>query len=313
MIHEKWADYSAGYPAGAALVAAGFTGIIGYIGLGSGPKLITGAVYRDAIAHGLRVLLCAELSVHDAEGGYPAGVTNAQKALADARSKGIPDSVGIAAVCDEHLTNAQISTCVDYVRGFRDVLGARTGAYGFAEFVDAVHAQGYASWWWKCGAAPTTAEAAWITFWQQNTGSIVVNKIAVDIDVQYNPVGDDMPLTAADANTVLMGNVDAHYAPGSPEAVRAIAQGAKANPDGSVDETHPFAEWFTVLCDRVTTLANRPTPVATLSADQVTSLTAAVTSAVTTAAGGLSLAVSPADVATLAKATADEFAARLAA
>lgn len=49
------------------------------------------------------------------------------------------------------------------------------------------------------------------------------------------------------------------------------------------------------------------------TADQVAVLTSAVTSAVTTAAGGLSLAVSPADVATLAKATADEFAARLAA
>jgi hypothetical protein len=186
----KWADYI-GYPGGAALAGAGFAGVARYVGLGSTSKRITAAEYQDLVAHGIQVLLVCELNTHDAEGGYAAGVSNATAALADARAKGIPDSVGIAAACDEHLTSAQIAAAVDYVRGFRDVLGqARTGAYGFAEFVDAVHAAGYVSWLWKCGAAPTTAESSWITFWQRNAGTTTqtVNRVVVDIDDQETAI-----------------------------------------------------------------------------------------------------------------------------
>jgi Domain of unknown function (DUF1906) len=311
MTAPKWADYSAGYPGGAALVAAGFVGIIAYVGLGSGPKLITAADYQDAIAHGLRVLLVAELDIRDAEGGYPAGVTNAQKALADARSKGIPDSVGIAATCDEHLTPAQISTCVDYVRGFRDVLGqARTGAYGFAEFVDAVHSQGYAGWWWKSGAAPTASESQWVTFWQQNTGAVVVNKISVDVDQQFNPVGADLTPEEHTWQEAILRMLQSIYVygfkalPADLTTVPPWQNGGDLSWLDRREATQLTAEQATDADVKAKTLVLAP--------DQIAALQSAVSSAVTAAVSGLSLAVSPADVVAVAKATADEFAKRLA-
>lgn len=193
---KKWADYSGGYPGGAALKAAGFTGVIRYVGIGRSTKRITGAEYRDLVAHGLEVLLVCELDTHDAEGGYNAGVSNARAALADARNLGIPDSVGIAAAADEHLNSAQVAVAVQYVRGFHDVLGeARTGAYGFAELVDAVHPTGYAGWTWKCGTGPTGAEGSWLTFWQRNVAPTTetVNGVIVDIDDEELPLAQPVP------------------------------------------------------------------------------------------------------------------------
>jgi hypothetical protein len=192
MAIATWADYSGGYPGGAALRAAGIAGVIRYVGLGSSSKRITRAEYLDLVANGIEVRLVAELGTHDAEGGYAAGVANARAALADARALGIPDTVGIAAACDEHLTSAQVPTAVQYAHGFADVLGTdRAGAYGFAEFVDAVHAADIVGWWWKCGSAPTAAEAAWITFWQRNAGQTTqtINRVLVDIDDEENTIG----------------------------------------------------------------------------------------------------------------------------
>jgi Domain of unknown function (DUF1906) len=347
MAAPKWADYSAGYPGGAALVAAGFVGIIAYIGIGSGPKLITAADYHDAVAHGLKVLLCAELSTRDAEGGYQAGISNALKALNDARSKGIPDSVGIAAVCDEHLTPAQISACVDYVHGFRDVLGqARTGAYGFAEFVDAVHQAGYADWWWKCGAAPTASESQWITFWQQNFGSTVVNKIAVDIDLQFNPISAPTLPPKASVEDMWKFLVDSS----TEQADGSYTRCAELRPDGTligcdwldadskVKENSMTAsvrgvpaivfEDYVVNSDRVKAatvslgsllgaLAQISVSTSALTPADVSALASSVTAAVTAAVKALPLQINPADVAAVAKASADatvaEFASRLAA
>lgn len=197
-----WVDYSGGRPGGAALKAAGITGAIRYVSAGSAGKLVTAAEYADLVAHGVQVLLVYELGVHDAEGGYTQGAAHAQAALSTARAYGIPDSVGIAAAADEHLTAGQVPAAVDYVRGFRDVLGKnRTGAYGFAEFVDAVHTAGYAGWYWKCGSAPSAAESGWVNFWQRNTGQTtqVINGIICDLNEERIPVtGVDMPLTNDD-------------------------------------------------------------------------------------------------------------------
>lgn len=199
-----WVDYSAGRPGGAALKAAGITGAIRYVSAGNAGKLITAAEYADLVAHGVQVLLVYELGVHDAEGGYTQGAAHAQAALSTARAYGIPDTVGIAAAADEHLTAGQIPAAVDYVRGFRDVLGqARTGAYGFEEFIAAVHAAGWASWHWKCGSAPTAAERAWVTFWQRNTGQTTqtINGVVCDLNDQINPLPEEITMDWTDELT----------------------------------------------------------------------------------------------------------------
>lgn len=344
----KAADYSGGYPGGAALRAAGFAIVIRYVGLGSPGKRITAAEYRDLVANGIQVLLVAELGVHDAEGGYPAGVVNAQAALADARRLGIPDSVGIAAACDEHLTTAQITTCVDYVRGFHDVLGqGRTGAYGFAEFVDAVHAQGYAGWWWKAGAAPTAAESTWVSFWQQNTGTQTVNHVAVDIDLQYHQVGtptpplkgsnEDMWKFLVDSGTIQTNGTYTRCAELRPDGTligcdwldikakiaenNGLTASVRGVPTGQYEDyvanSNAVKASTAALISLPAALAKISVGASAVTPDQLAALEQGVASAVTAAVSGLSLAVSPADVAVIARASADAtatlFATRLAA
>jgi hypothetical protein len=194
----QWADYSGGRPPGVALKAAGFSGVLRYVGLGSGSKRINAAEYRELTAAGVQVLLVAELGTGDAWGtgsddDYARGRANAQAALQDARTAGVPDSVGIAAAADAHATTQwQINDAVAYTRGFRDVLGlARTGFYGFSETLNAVHDAGVASWFWRCGSQPNAQEKTWVNFWQRNTAPTVrvVSGISCDINEQYNPVG----------------------------------------------------------------------------------------------------------------------------
>jgi hypothetical protein len=190
----RWADYATGRPPAAAVKAAGFGGVIRYVGIGGGGTLpykrITAAEYQDHVRNGLQVLLVCEASTTDAWGGYNAGVTNAKAALNDARALRIPDSVGIAAAADAHAANqAQIDAAVAYARGFQDVLGkARTGFYGFSETVTAVRNAGIGSWYWRCGSQPSAAEKTWTHLWQRNDGTTKVAGTTVDINEQYIPI-----------------------------------------------------------------------------------------------------------------------------
>lgn len=208
----QWADYSAGRPSGKALLAAGFGGVIRYVGLGSASKRITANEYADLTRSGVQVLLAAELATGDAWGAnadtvaaYARGKAYAQMALGDARSLGIPDSVGIAACADAHAVSAaQIACCVEYAKGFRDVLGyGRTGFYGFGETSRAVHTAGVASWHWRCGSEPSKAEQQWLHFWQRNKAPTtrIVSGVTCDINEQYNDVAVRPPLVTATTTT----------------------------------------------------------------------------------------------------------------
>jgi len=187
-----WADYSDRPPGGAALLAAGFSGVIRYCGRPGLTKNISAAEYQDLVNHGLQVLLVFEHFQNDVTRGRQAGIDNARAALADARACGIPDRVGIAAASDQHLTSAQVSAGLRYQAGFAEVLGlARTGVYGFGEYVNAVRAAGTASWFWQAGHAP--AANSGVHFWQRNAGhtQVVLNNTTCDIDDQLLPLGED--------------------------------------------------------------------------------------------------------------------------
>lgn len=193
----QWADYSGGRPSGTALKAAGFGGVIRYIGLGNEGKQINAPEYRGLVADGIQVLLVAELGTGDAWGtdtddDFGRGASYARIALADARANGIPDSVPIACAADAHAAAFQIDDVVRYARGFESVLGkGRTGFYGFQETLTAVHNAGVGSWYWRCGSAPSTAEKTWTNFWQRNAGETrrTVSGVQCDINEQYLPIG----------------------------------------------------------------------------------------------------------------------------
>lgn len=183
-----WADY-VGYPGGAALRAAGYVGAIRYVGIGSGGKRLTAAELADLTSHGLQVLGVAESTATEANNGYAAGVADARAVLADPVSNGLPFIFA---------TNDQTSYSqadVDYVAGFASVLGpARTGAYGFHDFLTAVRAAGHAAVFWQCGDPPNmTGTQGWVHFWQrQGTPGNGTDGPAVPATVQAGGVNCDI-------------------------------------------------------------------------------------------------------------------------
>ncbi|MEV4604793.1 glycoside hydrolase domain-containing protein [Amycolatopsis sp. NPDC049253] len=202
----RWADYSGGRPSGAALKAAGFSGALRYIGLGSEGKQLSAAEYRDLVATfgASNVLLVAEAGTADAWGtdtddDYARGLANGRTALADARATGVPDGVGLACAADAHAQAFQVDDVVRYAKGFRDAVGqARCGFYGFAETLAAVHGAGVGSWYWRCGSEPTAAEKTWVHFWQRNSAPtrVTVAGVPCDINEVYRiptTEEDDMP------------------------------------------------------------------------------------------------------------------------
>lgn len=319
----KWADYSGGRPSGAALHNAGFVGVIRYVGIGGSAKRLTKGEYANLVANGVQVKLVCELGIHDAEAGYAAGVANAKAARQDATSLGVPPNVTIYAAADEHMTASQVSAAVQYVKGFRDVLGvAQTGAYGFAEFVDAVHSAGYASEFWKSGSKPTASET-FVTFWQRNAGTTTqsVDGVVVDIDDQLLALNqeDDLPLSADDVAAVAKAvwgyqnaaSGDAADMHGTLTALPTAAQVwayKSANPAApDALDMHAVLTSVPAKVDAVATaVAKVPTtpPVATVDAAALASvMQAAVETAVAAGLSGLQLAVSDSAVAAIAAAS----------
>lgn len=185
----RWYDFSAGWPGAAAIKASGAVGILVYIGEGSQGKRITGAQYRQAIAAGLLVRFVCELNIHDAEVGWVRGVEFAHATLADFDARGIPRDQFVACAADEHLTQAQLPTAVDFARGFESVIGAKAGCYGFREFIRACIGV-VGSWYWLAGSPPPADLDDWVLFWQRNDGTTWVSGIQVDINEQLLPVED---------------------------------------------------------------------------------------------------------------------------
>lgn len=204
----RWADFSGRPPGAAALKAAGFVGVLRYIGLGSEGKQIHRAEWEDYLRHGLLVLLVAELGTNDAWAAlddYATGRARAELALADVRAEAPasvdPGRVRISCAADAHASSAgQISDAVAYSRGFASVLGVgQSGFYGFVETSRAVHDADTVGWHWRCGSEPSELDKRWVNFWQRNRPptAVVINGTTCDINETLAPLEDDV-LTTAD-------------------------------------------------------------------------------------------------------------------
>jgi hypothetical protein len=204
-----WADYI-GYPGGAALRAAGMTGVVRYVGIGGAGKRLTAAEYADLTAAGLRVLGVVESTTTEADNGYGAGVSDAKAALADIDV--LTDGRGLDFVFATNDKPTYIPADVDYVRGFADVLGvSRTGAYGFADFLTAVHDAGLAAVYWQAGEPPsTTGTGAFAHFWQrQGTPGDATDGAATPTQQTVNGVSvdlDNQRLSLPEADNMGMSN-----------------------------------------------------------------------------------------------------------
>jgi len=150
-------DYSAGRPRGATVRAAGYSGVLRYIGFDpvTRPKCITRAEYTDLIRHGVGVALVYENVAGDALSGRAAGVTAAQRARHWADVIGFPQDRPIYLACDtDVVSQAQFGAVLEYLRGAGSVLGgpARVGIYGEYDVMQRAAAAGVAKWFWQTKA-----------------------------------------------------------------------------------------------------------------------------------------------------------------
>ncbi len=263
-------DYSAGHLTGGAVapVASGcirYAGTVGYL------KNTNPAEVASLVAAGREVHGVYELNTNDFMGGYSAGVRNATALITDANHCGITGILFMSV--DMHLTAAQIPIWVLYVQGAMTVLGDRGGVYGFSEAMIAV--QHIAHYFWQCGNHPNvTGTAGFVNVWQRNSGqtAVVVSGVQCDINDVIIPLGVDMPLTPADANTVWSADVWWTYPSGSDEAKWLIANGYTADANGNVAVQNATAGALlnvanvrtAVIEDKLNQLLARPAATATV-------------------------------------------------
>lgn len=216
-----WADYSGGRPGGAALRAAGITGVVRYVGVGGAGKRLTAVEYADLVAHGIQVAAVVEASTTDADGGYNAGVLSAGAAQHDlaVQTAGLPPIEVVFAANDKPTF---VQADVDYVRGFRDVFSgaAVVGPYGFGSFLAACSAAGLAPVAWQAGPAPSrTGTTGVATFWQRQGGPVgpadgptapttqTINGVVCDLNNQLLPLPGGIDVTQLDDIQAAIGDV----------------------------------------------------------------------------------------------------------
>jgi len=172
--------------------------LIRYIGWPDNSKCISHypGAYQAHVRAGRIVLLAAENDINDPAGGFAGGAAMARRALGDANSVGYPASLPIFFCSDGWLADNHISvdTAMAYLDGAASVIGkARTGAYGFRDFIQAAQAGQHARWLWLCGAKLTDAEVAaqgWPHIYQWNNGTISPGGMPADLDWAYPGVVD---------------------------------------------------------------------------------------------------------------------------
>lgn len=150
-------DYSAGHPPAAQVKAAGYVGVIRYIGFDPAlrPKCIGRAEYADMAAGGVGVALVYENTAGDMLAGRAAGRTAAARARQWAGRIGFPASRPIYYACDTDIVSAaQFAAVLDYLRGCVDVEGdpGLVGVYGEHDVMEQAAAAGVARWYWQTRA-----------------------------------------------------------------------------------------------------------------------------------------------------------------
>jgi hypothetical protein len=259
-------DCSAGRPTAAQVKAAGYVGVIRYIGFPANRKCITAAEYADMTSAGVGVALVYEQTAGDALGGRPAGRAGAALAKSHAATVGYPANLPIYMACDtdivsglerarrlaevgmdtfaaEHrqahrpLTASQMDAVLDYCRGAGDVLGGphMVGIYGEFDVIERCAVAGVAEWFWQTRAWSGGRLSAHAHL-RQEIGTYVVGGIDCDrntiLKADWGQTGttEEGSLSATDADRVIAAVHD---------AVDVLYNLARAQtPDGKPDPGH---------------------------------------------------------------------------
>jgi hypothetical protein len=199
-------DYSAGRPTAPQVKAAGYVGVVRYVGFPGRTKCITLAEMLDMTAGGVGVALVYEMTAGDALNGRAAGQSAARAAIAHAAALGFPTSRPVYYACDtDVVTPAQFAAVLDYIRGAADIHGSpsRVGVYGEYDVIEKAAAAGVCAWFWQTRAW-SGGLLSGRAHLRQEIGQVVVGGIACDRNTilasdwgQTGTTGDP-PMSAAE-------------------------------------------------------------------------------------------------------------------
>jgi hypothetical protein len=127
----KLLDYSFSRPDPAYIKSMGYKGVLRYLAPLPNSKVLTADECKALHNAGLVIGLVWESSASRANDGKAAGVQDAQAALAQANSLGVPSNIPIYFAIDWDATEAQQTNINAYFDGIHSVFGSRkVGAYG---------------------------------------------------------------------------------------------------------------------------------------------------------------------------------------
>ena len=146
-------DYSSGWPSPAAIKAAGYVGVVRYVGTPGHSKNLTRTEAQAMAAAGVPIALVYESTAGWILGGFQAGAGAARAALADAAACGVTVRCVYFAADIDVTSAAQMAAIEKALDGAAGVLGReRVGVYGEADVIDACLGGGYAVWGWQTRA-----------------------------------------------------------------------------------------------------------------------------------------------------------------
>lgn len=205
-------DYSAGFPGAQRIKDAGYQGAVRYIGFPGRTKCTTKSEFEDFKRVGIFMALVFEDSATAWRRGFSGGQTDARTAVADADRIGWPSDRPIYFAVDQQvLTNAELNTAREYVRGAASVLGfSRTGVYGQYSVIEAC--RDTCQYFWQCRAwSGTPPKLSAIRDLYQHVGTVTVGGIACDTNEvlssdwgQHTQQGDDKLATSQNEFNQLM-------------------------------------------------------------------------------------------------------------
>lgn len=137
---------------GAAMYAAGYAGVIRYIGDPGSPRCATRQELADVTAYGLGVALVHAPDGRDDDwrGGYPTGHANATIARSHASSVGYPAARPLYFAIGHPAGAHEFARARDYLAGAADALGVGcVGACGNRDVVTMARGAGVASFYWQ--------------------------------------------------------------------------------------------------------------------------------------------------------------------
>lgn len=176
-------DYAWGRPSVASLHAHGVKFVCRYLAGGSGGgKELTHPEALQLSAAGIQIVVVWETSAERALSGYSAGVHDAQAALSQARTCGMPETRPIYFACDWDATTGQQSAINAYLDGAASVLGrSRVGIYGGYWPLSRAMRAGHATWGWQTYAWSGGQWYAGAQLRQYSNGH-VLDGVSVDYD-----------------------------------------------------------------------------------------------------------------------------------